>query len=163
MSSILGPIQKLAQVLTGLTSDAGDVIQRQFTETPEQPQAGDFPILIIEVDPEHENQFQRHSLGGAHNVYKLNLMILVGNPSTTPISQLHNMACAWVYPLGVKLCSNMGLSRVDDVLDMGYGGIDQGTEDFFLWRVQGIVWNQQTFYGLRVSLPIKEDLTIAMA
>jgi hypothetical protein len=160
MSSILRPIQNLALLLQGLTSDTGDVIVRQFTATPDQPQPADFPAMIIEVDPGGEHSFQVHNLGGGHLVYTVNIMILVGVPSTTPVSELHDKAAAWVYPLGKRLVSDISLGGT--VLMMGYGALDSGQEDVFKFHIDGMRWNQQELYALRATLPIKEDLTIPM-
>ena len=161
MSSILGPIQKLGTVLTGLTSDTGEVIQRQFTATPQQPQPADFPALIIEVDPEREGSFDDVQ-GGAHNTYPINIMILVGAAATTQLPVLHNRACAWVYPLGVRLFSNIKLSAVDNVLMVGYGGVGGGP-GVFKYHVQGIMWGDKQYYGLRATTWIKECMALAMA
>ena len=160
MSSILGPIQKLGVILTGLTSDTGDVIQRQFTATPKQPEPADFPALIIEVDPEREASFEDVQ-GGAHNIYPINIMILVGSPATAPIPTLHNRACAWVYPLAVKLFSDIKLSAVDNVLMLGYGGIGGGT-GVFRYHIQGIIWSDKQFFGLRATTWIKECMALGM-
>lgn len=157
---ILDPIAKLALRLDGLTSDTGDVLQRILTATPFQPQFADFPAMIIEMDPEAENSAEVHTLGGGHLVYSLNVMILVGVPAADVIEELHNKACAWVYPLLARIVGDISLGG--DILMMGYGGVDTGQEPVFKWRIQGISWNQQEFYGLRVTLPLKEDLTIPM-
>ena len=161
MSSILGPIQQLGELLTGLTSDAGDVITVQFTATPEQPQPGDFPVLVIEIDPEREGRLEDVQ-GGVHLVYPINLLILVGTPATTPLSELHNQACAWVYPLAVRLCSDIKLSAVDDVLMLGDAGAGEGNA-VFNFRVGGIPWNNVWFYGVHATTWIKECKALAMS
>ena len=164
MSSILGPIQKLGTVLNGLSSDKGDVVIWQLTAPPQQPQAADFPMLLIEFDWEQEGKFQVHSWGAGHNVYPLNILIFVGVPSAgTNIADLHDAALAWVKPLGTALFSNIELSGVDNVLMLGYGGVDNGSEDVFRYKIGKLQWNQQTFYGLRATTWIKEDFNLAMA
>lgn len=161
MNHILDPIQKLALLLSGLTSDTGEVIQRPYLGTPMQPEPADFPSMIIEVDPEAENSAEVHNLGGGHLVYTLNIMILVGAPATgTILSELHDLAAAWVFPLLQRIVSDISLGGT--ILMMGYGGVDTGQEPVFKWHIGGIEWNTKMYYGLRATLPIKEDLTIPM-
>ena len=162
MTPILTPIQKLAQLLTGLTSDTGEVIQRIITGTPLQPEPADFPLLVIEVDPETDIPFQMHTLGHAHMTYTLNVFVFVGTPAAgTPLEELHNLAAAWVFPLGARMVSDISLGA--EILMQGFGGVDQGSEDVFRCRIQGIPWNGKWFYGVAGKLPLKEEWTTPMA
>ena len=164
MSSILGPIQRLAELLNGLSSDLGDTLTSQLTGPPLQPQSADFPLMLIEFAYEDEGLFQTHSLGAAHNVYPISIMIFVGAPALgTAYEEMHNHALAWVKPLATKIFSNITLDTVDNVLVVGFGTVDQGSEDILRYRVGEIQWNQQTFYGLRVKTWIKEDFNLEMA
>ena len=164
MSAITGPIQTMAQLLGGIVSDLGETLNSQLTAPPLQPQAADFPTMLIEFAYEDEGHFQVHSLGGAHNVWPVSIMIFVGAPAAgTSTAEMHDRALAWVKPLGTLIFSNITLSAKDEVLFVGYGGVDQGSEDVFTYRIGEITWNQQVFYGLRAKTWVKEDFTLAMA
>lgn len=155
--SIKTTIAQLEALLTGLQSDAGDVLMRIFTATPEQPQPADFPAMVIEFSPEEEGAWKQEALGLGRNDYRLQILIFVGAPAVTPISELHDAAIAWIKPLADKLVSNITLTG-----NVTFTGFPDSNITFAYW-VQAIDWNQGQFFGLRAILPVTEKIVQTMA
>lgn len=166
MAAITGPLARLATLLTGLVSDAvidpntgssigTKTLSRIWTATPQQPQPEDFPGLVLEFSTEDEGRFGIEAAGSpgvARHYYPVQILVLVGVPSAADIGLLHNLAAAWVVPVGAKLGSDIRLNGTDSVTQMG----TRDAKDIFTYRINSYVWNQATFYGLIGKLWITE-------
>lgn len=159
--TIATTLTAVGALLTGMQNDdASLTIQRIFTATPEQPQPSDFPAVILEFPDDQEGTWKKEAIGSpglGRNDYRLHIIILVGTPSVTPISQLHNLAIAWVKPLADKLVSNITLSA--GVAFTGFP-TDNTTFTYF---IQNINWNQQIFFGVRAIIGVTEKHQQTMA
>lgn len=152
--TIATAISAVGTLLSGMQNDdASLTIQRIFTATPEQPQPSDFPAIIIEFPDDQEGTWARETMGNpglGRNDYRLHIIILVGAPANTPISQLHNLAIAWVKPLADKLLSNSTLTG-----GVAFTGFPTDNTAF-TYFIQQINWNQQIFFGVRAITGITE-------
>lgn len=142
-------LDALAALRTRLESLTDPIPRRIFADPAEAVSLGDFPCLVLSLDPDRkDHSFERKAVGVYHYRFYVAIWAFVGTRQT-PLAELHSRALRWPIPLGRAILANQRISNT-----VSWSGEGGAVGAVFSHSVGFVQWGDGEYFGLKFSLPL---------
>lgn len=145
----------IADKLKDITSPKA--LAKVYARAKEATDVGEMPCAIISLAGQEDHAWKMEASGLGRTDYTLTIYVLIGARASFPIGELTDRAEPWAEAIATELMADQRLGRGNLFLGSPTDNV------LFTYRMGVISWNKVDYFGLRLSLPVTEKVSMETA